>query len=115
MTLALFQLASLIAPVAYAVAIPVVTLGVVPLALTGIVVPIDFMFQAAHAVLALLMRFLEFLAALPDATWQQHAPLPWAVAAGVLRNRWRLAARRVPRRACVLGRLGPLFPLRART
>src|SRR5260221_14445695 len=97
MTLALFQLASLIAPVANAGAIPVVTLGVVPLALTGIVVPIDFMFQAAHAVLALLMRFLEFLAALPDATWQQHAPLPWAVAAGGVRTLGRPAAPPLPR------------------
>ena len=59
LTLALFQQASLIAPVANAVAIPVVTLGVVPLALLGIVVPVDALFQAAHAVLALLMRFLE--------------------------------------------------------
>ncbi len=112
MTLALFQQASLIAPIANAVAIPVVTLGVVPLALTGIVVPIDFMFQAAHAVLALLMRFLEFLAALPDATWQQHAPLPWAVAAGVLGTLWLLAPHGIPGRAWGLVWLLPLFIVR---
>src|SRR5207342_2539258 len=41
LTLALFQQASLIAPIANAVAIPVVTLGVVPLALTGIALPVD--------------------------------------------------------------------------
>ena len=41
LTLALFQQVSLIAPVANAVAIPVVTLGVVPLALTGIAMPFD--------------------------------------------------------------------------
>ena len=95
LTLALFQQVSLIAPLANAVAIPVVTLGVVPLALAGIVVPFDFCFAAAHAVLAPLMQFLERLAALPDATWQQHAPPAWtllvatggdAVAAGAARR-----------------------------
>ena len=74
LTLALFQQTSLIAPIANAVAIPVVTLGVVPLALTGIAIPFDALFQLAHLLLASLMRFLEMLAALPDATWQQHAP-----------------------------------------
>jgi competence protein ComEC len=109
LTLALFQQASLIAPVANAVAIPVVTLGVVPLALLGIVVPFDILFQAAHAMLAWLMRFLEALAALPDATWQQHAPLPWTVAAGVAGALWLLAPRGIPGRAWGFLWILPLF------
>jgi competence protein ComEC len=112
LTLALFQQASLIAPVANAVAIPVVTLGVVPLALLGIIVPVDLLFQAAHAVLAWLMRFLEALSALPDATWQQHAPLPWTVAAGVVGALWLLAPRGVPGRAWGFLWLLPLFVVR---
>jgi competence protein ComEC len=112
LTLALFQQASLIAPVANAVAIPVVTLGVVPLALLGIVVPVDLLFQAAHAVLAWLMRFLEMLAALPDATWQQHAPLPWTVVAGVVGALWLLAPRGLSGRAWGLLWLLPLFVVR---
>ena len=112
LTLALFQQASLIAPVANAVAIPVVTLGVVPLALLGIVVPADLLFQAAHAVLAWLMRFLEAMASLPDATWQQHAPLPWTVAAGVAGALWLLAPRGLPGRAWGLLWLLPLFVVR---
>jgi competence protein ComEC len=112
LTLALFQQASLIAPVANAVAIPVVTLGVVPFALLGIVVPADILFQVAHAMLAWLMRFLEALAALPDATWQQHAPLPWTVAAGVAGTLWLLAPRGFPGRAWGLLWILPLFVVR---
>jgi competence protein ComEC len=112
LTLALFQQASLIAPVANAVAIPVVTLGVVPLALLGIVVPVDVLFQVAHAILAWLMRFLEALAALPDATWQQHVPLPWTVAAGVVGALWLLAPRGFPARAFGFVWILPLFVVR---
>lgn len=112
MTLALFQQASLIAPVANALAIPVVTLGVVPLALLGIALPVDLVFQAAHVVLALLMRFLEALAALPDATWQQHAPLPWTVAAGIAGTLWLLTPHGIPGRAWGLLWLLPLFVVR---
>jgi competence protein ComEC len=112
LTLALFQQASLIAPVANAVAIPVVTLGVVPLALLGIVVPVELLFQVAHAILAWLMRFLEALAALPDATWQQHAPLPWTVAAGVAGTLWLLAPRGFPGRAWGWLWILPLFVVR---
>ncbi len=109
LTLALFQQASLVSPVANALAIPVVTLGVVPPALAGIVLPFDGLFVAAHAVLAPLMRFLEALAALPDATWQQHAPRPWTVVAAVAGTLWMLAPRGVPGRAWGAVWLVPLF------
>jgi len=112
LTLALFQQASLIAPIANAVAIPAVTLGIVPLALLGIVVPANTPFDGAHALLALLMQFLESLAALPDATWQQHAPLPWTVAAGIAGTLWLLAPRGLPGRAGALVWLLPLFIVR---
>jgi competence protein ComEC len=112
LTLALFQQASMIAPVANAVAIPVVTLGVVPLALLGIVVPVELLFQAAHAILAWMMRFLEALAALPDATWQQHAPLPWTVVAGIVGVLWLLAPRGFPGRGWGFLWLLPLFVVR---
>ena len=112
LTLALFQQASLIAPIANAVAIPVVTLGIVPLALTGIAIPFDAFFQLAHFVLAPLMRFLETLAALPDATWQQHAPPPWTVVAGCAGTLWLLAPRGVPGRWWGILWLVPLFAVR---
>ena len=109
LTLALFQQASLVAPVANAVAIPVVTLGVVPAALAGIVLPFDALFVVAHAVLAPLMRALEWLAALPDATWQQHAPPGWTVAVAVAGIAWLVAPRAVPGRAWGALWLAPLF------
>ena len=62
--------------------------------------------------LALLMRFLETLAALPDATWQQHAPLPWTVAAGIAGTLWLMAPRGVPGRAWGFLWLLPLFVVR---
>ena len=79
-TLALFQQVSVVSALANAVAIPVVTLAVVPLILFAIAVPIDAPWQFAHGVLALLMRYLEWVAELPVATWASHAPSRWTVA-----------------------------------
>src|SRR4030095_7936010 len=91
LTIALFAQMSLIAPVANAIAIPAVTLVIVPLALTGIFVPLDLFFELAHAALVPLMNFLALLAALPDAAWQQHAPPLWTVIAGCVGAVWFLA------------------------
>ena len=112
LTLALFLQMSLIAPAANAVAIPAVTLVVVPLALTGIVVPLPIFFELAHAALTPLMHFLEALAALPDATWQQHAPPPWTVLAGCAGSLWLLAPRAVPGRALGLLWIAPIALVR---
>jgi competence protein ComEC len=99
LTLMLFAQMSLIAPVANAVAIPVVTIAVVPLALLGIFVPVNLLFVGAHAILAPLMQGMEWLARLPDAAWQQHAPPWWAVVAGIVGIALLLAPRGVPGRA----------------
>jgi competence protein ComEC len=98
LTLALFQQVSLVAPLANAVAIPAVTFGVVSLALLGVIVPLTSPFIGAHAVFALLMRYLEWLSQWPDAAWQQHAPLGWTIAAGLAGTLWTLAPRGVPGR-----------------
>jgi len=98
-TLALFQQVSLVSALANAVAIPLVTLGVVPLALLGIAVPLDAPWQVAHGVLAVLMRYLEWAAALPSAAWASHAPRGWTVALAIGGVLWLLAPRGVPGRA----------------
>lgn len=98
-TLALFQQVSVVSALANAIAIPVVTLLIVPLALFGIVVPIDLSWRIAHAVLALLMRWLEWLASLPLAAWTTHAPAGWTVAVAIAGILWLLAPRGVPGRA----------------
>ncbi len=112
LTLALFGQMSLIAPLANAIAIPAVTLVIVPLALTGIFLPFDVFFELAHAALAPLMHFLDVLAALPDAAWQQHAPPLWTVVAGCIGTLWLLAPAAVPARALGFLWLVPLFVVR---
>ena len=110
LTLALFQQVSLISPLANALAIPVVTFAIVPLALAGIVVPVDALWQFADALLGLLLGVLEALARAPDAVWQQHAPPAWALPAALVGRR---LARGAARRAGTLPRrwiwLLPLF------
>lgn len=97
-TLALFQQVSVLSAIANAVAIPVITLGVVPVILFAIVVPVDAPWQLAHFVLALLMRYLEWIAALPVATWASHAPRGWTVGVAIGGVLWMLAPRGVPGR-----------------
>ena len=97
-TLALFQQVSVVSALANAVAIPVVTLAVVPLALTAIAIPLDAPWQAAHAVLALLMRYLEWLSAWPTAAWASHSPRGWTVGVAIAGVLWLVAPRGVPGR-----------------
>jgi competence protein ComEC len=112
LTIALFAQMSLIGPLANAIAIPAVTLLIVPLALAGIFVPFDAFFALAHAALVPLMHVLEALAALPDAAWQQHASPAWTVAAGCVGALWLLAPSAVPARALGVVWLVPLFVIR---
>jgi competence protein ComEC len=77
LTLLLFAQVSLISPLANAVAIPVISAVVTPLALFGVVLPAPlcaWVLQLAHATLALLSQGLEWLAALPLAVWQAPKP-----------------------------------------
>ena len=108
-TLALFQQVSLVSVAANAVAIPVVTFAIVPIALFGIVVPIDLPWHLAHAILEGLMAFLQRLSQWPAATWAASAPLPWTVIAGMAGALWILAPRGVPGRALGALWLLPLF------
>jgi competence protein ComEC len=108
-SVALFQQVSLVSAVANAIAIPAVTLAIVPCALTGIVLPFDGIWRVAHVLLGLLMAVLEALAALPAAVWTQHAPPPWTVGVGMLGVVLVLAPRGVPGRALGCAWLLPLF------
>jgi competence protein ComEC len=82
--LGLFQQVSLVSPVANALAIPLVSLIVVPLALLGAALPWGVPLWLAHSVMSGVMVFLEWLNALPQAVWTQHAPPAWSVVAGML-------------------------------
>lgn len=106
--LALFGQVSLVSPLANAIAIPVVSFFVVPLAVGGILVPADAPFVIAHAILASLMTLLAWLAQAPAAAWAQHAPAPWALAAAAVGVAWLLAPCGVPGRAMGLVWFAPL-------
>ncbi|MGQ0578536.1 MAG: DNA internalization-related competence protein ComEC/Rec2 [Betaproteobacteria bacterium] len=107
--LAMFQQVSLVSPIANAVAIPMVSLVVVPLTLLAAVVPFDGLAYAAHAVMSLCMSLLETLDRVPDAAWQQHAPPPWAVPLAMLGALWMLLPRGFPSRWVGAGLMLPLF------
>lgn len=107
--LALFQQVSLISPVANAVAIPVVSLVVVPLALAGSILPFDAVLHLAHLVMAWCMLLLEWMSALPHAVWQQHAPVEWAIAVALAGTLWILCPRGVPGRWLGVVACLPLF------
>lgn len=96
--LALFQQVSLISPVANALAIPVISLVVVPLALVGSVLPFDAVLHLAHFITALCTVALEWMSALPHAVWQQHAPPQWAIVAALAGTLWLIVPRGVPGR-----------------
>jgi competence protein ComEC len=113
MLMALFQQASLVSPIANAFAIPLVSLGVVPLAIAGAFLPLPFLLDAAHALMAGIMAPLEWLAALPWATVESHAPAPWTVACAAIGSLWLLAPRGIPMRSCGALWIAPLFVLPA--
>jgi competence protein ComEC len=107
--LALFQQFSLVSPLANAVAIPLVSLLVTPLALLGNLPGMDWALQLAHAVLVPLIDLLAWLASWPGALWQQHAPPGWAVPLALLGVFWLLLPQGFPARGLGAVWLLPLF------
>ena len=82
LTLVFFQQLSLVGFVANLVAIPLVTLLIVPLAMGGVLLPP--LWSAAAWLVQGLMSGLQMLAAWPWAVWQAAAAPPWAMACGLL-------------------------------
>lgn len=101
LTLFLFGQVSLIGAVANAVAIPVVSLLVTPLALVGSVLPmplIGWTLGLAHRLVEWLAALLGWLSALPSAVWSTPVPDPWIFACAVVGTLWFLAPRGWPLR-----------------
>lgn len=107
--LAIFQQVSVVSPLANAVAIPIVSVAVAPLAIAGAVLPFDWVLQFAHFVMSVCFFFLEWCSGLPDAVWEQHAPPAWTVIVAVAGLALLLAPRGVPGRWLGLAGLLPLF------
>lgn len=96
--LLLFQQFSLVSPLANALAIPVVSFVVTPLALASIVPGLGWLLWPAYWVLAALMAYIEWLADLPWAVWQQHAPPLWALPLALAGSLWLFLPRGFPAR-----------------
>ena len=103
----LFGQTSIVSPLANAFAIPIISLLVVPLAILGSIIHVDFILQAAHFILTICMQGLNWLAALP--TWQQAAPPMWALVSAVFGVLWLLLPRGFPQRWLGFILLMPLF------
>jgi competence protein ComEC len=112
--LVIFQQVSLVSPIANAVAIPVVSLVVTPLALAGAVLPFAWPLSLGHAILEALMATLGWLAESPGAVWQQHAPPAWTLPLALAGVAWLLVPRGVPARALGIVLLLPLFAVAPR-
>ncbi|MET0964143.1 MAG: DNA internalization-related competence protein ComEC/Rec2 [Noviherbaspirillum sp.] len=101
LTLLLFGQISLVSPLANAVAIPLVSLAVTPLALAGSVAPAPlsgWLLHAAHWLMQQLTGLLEWLSALPLAVWSAPMPAWWMFVLALLGMLWLLAPRGWPAR-----------------
>jgi competence protein ComEC len=101
LTMLLFTQVSLVSPVANAVAIPLVSLVVTPLALAGSMLPApagDWLLGAAHLVVQGLALLLGWLAHLRLAIWSAPAPEAWMFVLALAGTLWMLAPRGWPQR-----------------
>lgn len=105
--LLLFSQVSIVGPLANAVAIPVVSAVITPLALLAAVLPWDALLELAAGLTQWLLQFLEWCASLPAALWQQHVPALWSVLLALMGALWLLAPRGVPWRATGLALMLP--------
>src|SRR5216683_2080969 len=109
--LLLFGQVSVAGPLANAVAIPLVSVVITPLALIAALIPVDALLQLASWLVELLLQFLEWCAGLPGALWQQHVPPLWCVLLALGGAAWLLAPRGVPWRTGGLALMVPAFTL----
>jgi competence protein ComEC len=107
--LLLFGQISVAGPLANALAIPLVSVVITPLALIAALVPVDGLLELCALLVQWLLEFLEWCASLPGALWQQHVPPVWTVLAALAGAAWLLAPRGIPWRASGLALMAPAF------
>ncbi len=96
--LLLFGQVSLLSPLANAFAIPVVSLGVVPLALLGAIPGLDWCLLAGHQLFAVCAAALQSMGQWPVTVWRAATPTPLAFLAGLVGLLFLLAPRGLPGR-----------------
>jgi competence protein ComEC len=109
----LFAQVSVAGPVANALAIPLVSAVITPLALLAAVLPIDALLHLAEWLAQWLLEYLDWCAQLPAAVWQQHAPPLWATLLALAGAAWLLLPRGFPWRASGLALMLPAAALPA--
>ncbi len=110
--LVLFQQVSLVSPLANAIAIPLVSFVIAPLALLLVVVPMEFLATLAHEAVRLCFYLLDALSQLPGAVWQQHAPVTWTIPLAAGGAALAILPRGFPSRRLALVLLLPMFFVR---
>lgn len=111
-TMLLFAQVSVVSPVANAVAIPLVSFVVTPLALAGAIVPAPLctpLLVVAHWFVAMLAKLLHFLSEQPFAVWSAPEPAPWLFVLALAGTLWMLAPRGWPHRWAGAAAWLPLF------
>jgi competence protein ComEC len=109
----LFAQVSVSGPLANALAIPLVSAVITPLALAAAVLPVDTLLLVAQWLVHWLLAYLEWCASLPAALWQQHVPPLWATLAALAGVAWLLLPRGFPWRGCGLALMLPAVGLPA--
>jgi competence protein ComEC len=101
LSMLLFAQVSLVSPLANAIAIPLVSFVVTPLALAGSLLPdplCGWLLLLAHAAVAALAALLEALSNWPAAVWRAPAPAWWVFGFALAGTLWLLAPRGWPLR-----------------
>jgi len=94
--LIMFNQVSIVSPLANAIAIPLISFVVTPLALLGSFLPLDIALMLSYQVLDFCMLLLEWFNRLPAAVWQQQAPPLWTLLPAVIGVLWLLLPRGAP-------------------
>lgn len=112
LTMLLFAQVSLVSPFANAVAIPLISFLVTPLALIGSVLPMPlaaWVLGFAHVLIEALAELLSWLSSFPVAVWSAPVPEWWAFAVALLGIMWLLAPSGWPVRWLGLAGLLPML------
>lgn len=94
LTILLFGQVSLVSPLANAIAIPLISFMVTPLALLGSVLPAPlsaWVLVLAHGMVEILARGLYWISNMPDAVWLAPVPAAWMFVCALLGALWMLA------------------------
>ncbi|MEQ1668739.1 MAG: DNA internalization-related competence protein ComEC/Rec2, partial [Sulfuriferula sp.] len=94
--LLLFGQVSTVSPLANALAIPLVSFLITPLALLGSMPHMDWALQSAHALMTMCVWSLQYMANLP--MWTQAQPAVWHVLLALAGALWLLLPRGFPAR-----------------